>query len=105
MNYFITNWSTGDVTELTDAQIEAFRKEPGLDTEELAERISGLNCDQYADEVTELQEECDREQLEYEKDDTYESCYWYYRLLNIQLTEEEAKANWVRDWDAAKASK
>lgn len=101
LNYFITNWSTGNVTELNDAQIEGFRKEPGLDTEELAESISGLNCDQYADQVSELQRECKREELEYEKDDTYEACYWYYRLLSIKLTEEEAKANWIRDWDAA----
>ena len=102
LNYYITNFETGDVTELTDEQIEAFRKEPGLDTEELAERLTGLNSDSYADNVSELIEECDREELEYEKDDTYETCQWYHRLLNLNLSNEEARETWIKSWDNQK---
>jgi len=98
LNFFVTNFLSGDVTEVTDQQIEEFRKQ-GVDTEELAERYTGLNCDSYADTVTELKEECSRQELEYEKDDTYLSCFWFYRLLNIQLSHDEARENWIKEWD------
>ena len=78
----------------------------GMDSEDFAEFITGLNCDSYADLSCDIMRDTQADNLSLTPAEVVEQCfgdeefqttYTVYRIWNNTLTEEQAKEYYTRD--------
>ncbi len=95
-NFYIQNEETDIVMNLTHDQILTVKNTLGINGDELADMLTGLNCDSYADKIEEILSEGESidEAIEYDEDG-YQTCRSYHRIMNYNLTDEQCEEAWV----------
>ena len=87
--------------KLTHEQILTVKNTLGIDGEALADMLTGLNCDSYADKIVEILQEGEtiEEAIEYDEEG-YNTCKAYHRILNYNLTDEQCEQAWIESCEA-----
>ena len=101
MEYTWTNLETDVEIVLTSEKMRGICDTLGIYPDQLADILTGYNCDSYADMAEEIATNCDgnaTEALDYDKE-TYERCRAYHRIMNISLTDEECEICWIEDFE------
>ena len=85
---------------MTSQDIEDAYNAIGIYPEQLADMLTGYNCDSYADDAEGLIDFCggDVELAKEDDEDTYNRCRAYHRLLNPTLDEETCEECWLKDF-------
>ena len=102
MNYTWTHLETETTLDTTTEGLRASRSALGVDSDQLADLLTGYNCDSYADAAEELVEQSDgvpTEAIEYDPD-TYDRCRAYHRILNLHLDDATCEEYWLIDFTA-----
>ena len=94
----------GSTKQFTTQQLQLLSEVYQATESELADIVTGLNCDSYADtcvEVVEeyMQQEGDIDSVVYmlcdkHLSEAFDTCFTWYRCLNMQLTDSEAATMW-----------
>jgi len=74
----------------------------GVCYDELADILTGYNCDSYADATEELTNECDGDviaALEFDEE-TYNRVRVYHRIMNGHLSDDVCETAWKDDFIA-----
>jgi hypothetical protein len=87
MNFEFTNYETGVVFNLTSMEMLTVLNTLKITEEELAELLTGLTVDSYAD----LCENIDVE----DQDDDYQLCRAFHRILNTRLLDVDCEEAWL----------
>ena len=97
MNYFsIKHEETDRVMNLTHEQILLTRNTLGVSGDDLADILTTLNPDSYADKICDILSEVDtiEEAIEYDEEG-YQTCRSYHRIMNSNLTDEQCEEVWI----------
>ena len=97
MNYFhIKHEETDRVMNLTHDQILNVMNTLGVNGDDLADILTSLNPDSYADKLEEILSEVDsvEEAIEYDEEG-YQTCRSYHRIMNYNLTDEQCEEAWI----------
>ena len=106
MNYTITHQETGITYSVSTEDIRTLAKILPFNSEELADILTGLNCDTYADmaedyidEVSKAYDDTDEavEAFIYEDDERAQTTYAYYRIMNCDNSDEVCEQYWRED--------
>ena len=94
--FTIYNEETDIEMNLTHEQILTVKNTLGISGDELADMLTGLNCDSYADKICEILSEGEGilDAIEYDEQG-YETCRAYHRIMNYNLTDEQCEEAWV----------
>lgn len=87
MKFEFTNYETGVVFNLTSMEMLTVLNTLKITEEELAELLTGLTVDSYAD----LCENIDVE----DQDDDYSLCRAFHRILNTRLLDVDCEEAWL----------
>ena len=95
-NFYIQNEETDIVMNLTHDQILTVKNTLGINGDELADMLTGLNSDSYADKIVEILSEGEtiEEAIEYDEEG-YQTCRSYHRIMNYNLTDEQCEEAWI----------
>lgn len=95
-NFYIQNEETDVVMNLTHDQILTVKNTLGVNGDELADMLTGLNSDSYADKICDILAEGEtiEEAIEYDPEG-YEVCRSYHRIMNYNLTDEQCEEVWI----------
>ena len=106
MTYTITHEGTGNTYSISTEDIRTLAKILPFNSEELADLLTGLNCDSYADmteefinEVADTYDNTDEavEKFMNSDDERAQTTYAYYRILNHDNSDEICKEYWQED--------
>ena len=94
--FYIQNEQTDSEMNLTYDQILTVKNTLGVNGDELADILTGLNSDSYADKITDILSEGETiaDAIEYDPEG-YEVCRSYHRIMNYNLTDEQCEAAWI----------
>ena len=95
-NFYIQNEETDVEMNLTHDQILTVKNTLGINGDELADILTGLNSDSYADKICDILSESEtlQEAIEYDPEG-YEVCRSYHRIMNYNLTDEQCEEAWI----------
>ena len=101
MTYSFTHIETESVFELSLGQIFQVRETLGISYDDLADLLTGYNCDSYADAVEELATSCNEvvDAIEYDEE-TYNRTRAYHRIMNGNQSDETCEESWLEAWEA-----
>ena len=96
MEFYIKHEETDCEMTLTSEQIITLKNTLGIDSTDLADILTSLNCDSYADKITEILSNGDTidDAIEYDPEG-YEVCRSYHRIMNCNLTDEQCEDAWI----------
>ena len=100
MNYTWTHLEHDTTLDTTTEGIRAACNALGVYPDQLADMLTGYNCDSYADAAEELVEDSEGnidDAIEYDSD-TYDRCRVYHRIMNITLDDATCEACWLQDF-------
>ena len=94
--YYIKHEETDLEMNLTHDQILTVKNTLGVSGDDLADMLTGLNCDSYADKICDILNEGEtiEEAIEYDPEG-YETCRSYHRIMNYNLTDEQCEEAWI----------
>ena len=89
------------VYQLTTEDLRLAQRALDLDDSDLADLLTGYNCDSYADAVEDLATSYETVEEAQEFDaETYDRVLAYYRILNLHQADELIQEGWLADWKA-----
>ena len=99
--YTFTHKDNDTCFQLTTEDLRLAQRALDIDDSDLADLLTGYNCDTYADAVEDLATsyETIEEALEFEAE-TYNRVLAYYRILNLHQPDELIQQGWLADWKA-----
>jgi len=100
MIYNFTHLETESEVTLDTDKLSLIKDAIGVCYDELADMLTGYNCDSYADATEELVNECDgdmNEALEYDEE-TYNRVRAYHRIMNGHLSDDVCETAWKNDF-------
>ena len=100
MNYTWTHLEHDDALDVTTERLRAACNALGVYPDQLADMLTGYNCDSYADAAEELVEQSEGdidEAIGYDED-TYNRCRVYHRIMNITLDDDTCEDCWLQDF-------
>ena len=106
MNYTITHQETGITYSVSTEDIRKVANILPMNSEELADMMTGLNCDSYADMTEEyIQEVADMyddvtlatDKFMNSEDERVQTTYAYYRIMNSDNSDEVCEHYWRDD--------
>ena len=100
MNYTWTHLEHETTLDTTTEGIRAACSALGVYPDQLADLLTGYNCDSYADAAEELVEESGgipADAIDYDAD-TYDRCHVYHRIMNITLDDVTCEECWLQDF-------
>jgi len=106
MTYTITHQETGNTYSLSTEDIRTVAKILPMNSEELADMLTGLNCDSYADMAEEYIEEVAdmyddvtvaTDKFMNSEDERAQTTYAYYRIMNFDNSDEVCEQYWRDD--------
>ena len=94
--FYIQHEETDVEMNLTHDQILTVKNTLNVNGYELADMLTGLNSDSYADKITDILSEGETiaDAIEYDPEG-YEVCRSYHRILNYNLTDEQCEEAWI----------
>ena len=99
--YYIKQEDTDLEMELTIEDIIKVKDTLGVTGDDLADMLTTLNPDSYADKICDILSEGETiaEAIEYDPEG-YETCRTYHRIMNWNLTEETCEKYWIETCEA-----
>jgi len=96
-NFFIKHEETDLELNLTIEQILTTKEALGVSGDDLADILTTLNPDTYADKLEEILSEVEsvEEAIEYDEEGYY-TCRSYHRILNWNFNNEECEELWLQ---------
>jgi len=94
--YYIKHEETDLEMELTHEQILTVKNTLGVSGDDLADILTTLNPDSYADKICDILGEVDtiEDAIEYDLEG-YQTCRSYHRIMNYNLTDEQCEEVWI----------
>ena len=96
-NFYISHEEIPGVEmNLDHDQILMVKNILGVSGDELADMLTGLNSDSYADKICDILAEGEtiEEAIDYDPEG-YEVCRSYHRIMNFNLTDEQCEKEWI----------
>ena len=95
-NFYIKHEETDLVMNLTHDQILTTKNTLGVSGDDLADILTTLNPDSYADKICDILSEVDsvEEAIEYDEEG-YQTCRSYHRIMNWNFSDEECEKIWL----------
>jgi len=102
MTYTFTHEDLGFTTELDQDKIVTLRNTLGISYDDLADLLTGYNCDTYADATEELANDSEGDVNEARDidEDTYDRVRAYHRILNGNLSDDQCEESWLEAFQA-----
>ena len=99
--YTFTHKDNDTCFQLTTEDLRLAQRALDIDDSDLADLLTGYNCDSYADDVEDLATsyETVEEAQEYDME-TYDRTFAYYRILNLHQADEDILTGWLADYKA-----
>jgi len=100
MTYNFAHYETGATYDLDSSKLQVIKDAIGTTYDDLAELLTGLTCDSYADDAEGLVGYGTTAEAQEEDSDTYDRCRAFHRILNGNLTDEQCETAWLEDFNA-----
>ena len=94
--FYIKHEDTDLEMSVTHEKILTIRNTLGVMGDDLADILTTLNPDSYADKITDILSEGETiaDAIEYDPEG-YETCRSYHRIMNCNLTDEQCEEAWI----------
>ena len=94
--FYIYNEHTDGELNLTHEQILTTKNTLGVTGDDLADMLTGLNPDSYADKICDILSEGETIEAAIEYDsEGYETCRSYHRIMNWNFSDEQCEELWI----------
>lgn len=101
MNYTWTHLEHDATLEVSSEKLRSICDTLGVYPDQLADMLTGYNCDSYADAAEELVETSGgvpAEAIEYDSY-MYDRCRVYHRIMNLTLDDVTCEECWLQDFN------